>query len=114
MAKRKYEMTREAKDQRIVAAQKSAIVRKTAIQNMMAEKLETMVNSMTESEIADASFKDRATGVGIFYDKLYRDNHALPQTAVQINIQTVGQDPKTVEPLMIDVTPKIDTDVSKS
>jgi hypothetical protein len=81
----------------------SALARKTGIQNKMAEKLDTIMKHMTEAEIAEASFRDKATAAGILYDKLYRDNHALPHTAIQVNIQTMGMDPGSVEPLKLEI-----------
>ncbi len=105
--KRPYTMSPEALEQRKMVAkaggEASALARKTTIQNKIAEKLDIIVDSMTPEEIADASFKDRATAVGIFYDKLYRDNHAIAQTAIQVNIQTMGMDPKTLEPLRLEI-----------
>ena len=103
--KRKYTMTPEAKEQRMIAAHQSAIVRRTEIQDKMATKLDMIMDAIDPAEIEDASFKDKGTVAGIFYDKLYRDQRSLPQTAVQINIQTVGMDPAKVEPLTIDVDP---------
>ena len=105
--KRQYTMSPEALEQRQMVAkaggEASALARKTAIQNKMAEKLDIIVDSMTPEEIADASFRDRSTAAGIFYDKLYRDNHALPHTAIQVNIQTMGMDPTTIEPLKLEI-----------
>jgi hypothetical protein len=112
--KRNYNMTPAAKEQRLMAANQSAMARRTDIQNKMASKLDMIMDAVSPEEIADASFKDKGTVAGIFYDKLYRDNHSTPHTAIQVNIQTIGQDQGQVEPLMVDINPKpIDTNVSK-
>ena len=109
LKKRDYNVSEKVLAKNSDAGLASANARRSRIQDKMSEKLDIIVNSMTPEEITDASFKDKGTVAGILYDKLYRDQRQLPQTAVQINIQTMGQDPTKVEPLMINVTPNKET-----
>jgi hypothetical protein len=108
---RDYNVSEAALDQRKLAAQSSAIARRSKIQDRMADRLDLILNSTTDADVADASFKDKMVATGILYDKLYRDNHAMPSNAIQINIKTIGVPEEKLEPLMIDITPKEKSDV---